>query len=510
MKKTLLITILSFIVFAVYSQPTIQWKKTFGGTGNDFNRCITQTSDGGFITVGGTLSTDGDVTGNHGSFDYWVVKTDAAGTIQWQKALGGTGYDFAHSVKQTFDGGYIIVGWSDSNDGDVTGNHGVNDIWMVKLNVAGNIQWQKSLGGSDSDFAYSVYQNSDSTYVVSGRTFSSNGDVTSNNGGHDYWILKISQTGSIIWQKTYGGSNNDYAYSVTQTLYDGGYVVVGHTTSSNGDVVGSHGGDDVWVLKLDGAGNIQWKKALGGTGNDYAKQIYQTGDLGFIIIGDTESNDGDVSGNHGLTDCWIIKLDASGTIQWQKVLGSPRNDIGLSIQQAPDNGYIVAAWSDSIVGYHGGADYWLMKLDPSGNTTWEAPFGGSVSDYAYSIDITADGGFVVSGNSNSNNGDVSGNHGLHDFWIIKFNGLPLSITNSQTQLLTVYPNPGNGLYNIINAEADSKIEIYDITGRIVLRTTIKEKIFSFDLTASSNGIYFYKIIGANTFTGKLIKVVSKN
>ena len=420
MKKLLLVSTLFLSAFAFSQAPTIQWKKTMGGTGNDFNRCITQTADGGFITVGGTLSTNGDITGSHGSFDYWVVKTDAAGTIQWQKALGGTGYDFAYSVKQTMDGGYVVVGWSDSNDGDVTGNH----------------------------------------------------------GAHDFWVVKLFKNGTIDWQKTYGGSNNDAAYSVAQTFYDGGYIVAGYTSSTDGDVVGNHGVDDSWVLKLDGAGNIQWKKALGGTSNDYARQIYQTSDQAFVVIGDSESNDGDVSGNSGQADCWVVKLDISGTIQWQKSLGGTKIDIGLSIQQASDNGYIVAGWSDSLALGNGAADYWLMKLDPSGNITWQAPFGGTGTDFAYSVDITADGGFVVSGNSSSTNGDVTGNQGLHDFWIIKFNGLPLAVNMPVlNQSLSIYPNPSTGQFNFTNIKPADKIEIYDITGRIIINEVTQTSNF---------------------------------
>jgi len=505
---TLLLTLLSLTNFA----QTIQWKKTIGGTADDFTRNITQTSDGGYITAASTLSNNGDITGHHGSFDYWIVKLDGASSVQWKKAIGGSGYDFAHSIKQTKEGGFIVIGWSDSNDGDVTGNHGDSDIWIVKLDATGNIQWQKSFGGSSADFGYSIHQNSDSTYIVCGKTFSIDGDITSNKGAHDFWLLKLDKTGNLMWQKTYGGSNNDYAHSVAQTFFDGGYIIAGTTNSSDGDVTNAHGLDDAWVLKLDGQGAIQWKKTIGGTKNDIATQVYQTGDQGFVLIGNSESNDGDLTNNYGLADCWVVKLDNSGNIQWQKNYGGPGLDIGNAIKQTSDNGYIIAAWSDSdsidVTLNQGGADYWIMKLDPNGNITWQQSYGGSSTDFCYAIDITSDGGFIVAGNTASNDGDVSGNHNsLHDVWIVKFNGLPLSANNNLTiNEPVIFPNPNNGIFTIKNLDPNSLIEIYDITGRILFSQKIENiNNFKIDFTDKSTGIYIYKIAKNGVFTGKIIK-----
>ncbi len=511
MKKQLLFIIVFLFSGIIFSQiPTIQWKKTVGGTGNDFTRNIIQTADGGYITAGNTLSTDGDVTGAHGSFDFWIVKMDVTGAIEWQKALGGTGYDFAYSIQQTLDSGFIVVGWADSNNGDVTGNHGDTDFWIVKLNAIGTVEWQKSVGGTASDFAYAVHQNSDSTYVLVGKAYSNDGDVTGNHGMHDFWLVKLNATGNIIWQKTYGGSLNDFAYVVKPTI-DKGYILVGNTNSTDGDVVGNHGIDDCWVVKLDSLGTIQWTKTIGGTGNDYGREVQQTTDQGYIIVGETASNDGDVSGNHGQTDCWILKLDTAGVIQWQKTLGGTGVDIGNSIQQTTDNGFIVAGWSDSnsgdLTSNHGASDYWLIKLDAQGNIFWQQSYGGTASDFAYSIKTTSDGGLIVAGNSSSNDIDVSGNHSTsHDFWIIKFNDLALSIpVNFANPSITVYPNPSSGQFNFSNLQPNSKIEIYDVTGRIVINTTSKNSNYSAELTEQSKGVYFYRIAGANFLSGKLIK-----
>jgi len=340
MKKLLILSATLLYSIITFSQaPTIQWQKPLGGTSSDDAQCIEQTADGGYIVAGYSESNDGDVSGNHGGYDCWIVKLDTAGTIQWKKSLGGSKEDAALSIKQTLDGGYIMAGGSYSNDGDVTANHGFADYWIVKLDSLGIIQWQKSLGGTDQDYAYSIQQTNDGGYIVAGFTESNNGDVTVNHGLSDYWIVKLDAFGTLQWEKTLGGTDFDYAYFIQQTL-DGGYIIAGRSNSNDGDVAGNHGTTciqaDYWIVKLSALGTIQWQKCLGGTGDDKATSIRQTLDGGYIIGGDSWSNDGDVTWNYGYSDCWIVKLDAVGTIQWQKSFGGTGNDHTKSIQRSEE------------------------------------------------------------------------------------------------------------------------------------------------------------------------------
>ena len=200
MKKinTLLTAILFITTFCSTAQPTIEWQKSLGGTGSDGATTIQQTADGGYIVAGASISTDGDVTGNHGGNDYWVVKLNSTGTITWQKCLGGTGDDFASSIQQTIDGGYIVAGYSESTNGDVTGNHGGQDYWVIKLDSTGSITWQKSLGGTSQDYAYAIQQTADGGYIVAGYTTSTDGDVTGNHGDYDYWVVKLSPAVGVV------------------------------------------------------------------------------------------------------------------------------------------------------------------------------------------------------------------------------------------------------------------------------------------------------------------------
>ncbi|MFZ0595563.1 MAG: hypothetical protein WAM46_01160, partial [Flavobacterium sp.] len=352
---------------------TIQWQKCLGGTENDNAQTIQQTSDGGYIISGDTRSNDGDVSGNHGGSDYWVIKLDATGAILWQKTYGGTSYDLAKSITQTFDGGFIVTGYTYSNDGDVSGNHGASDFWTVKLDASGTIQWQKCIGGNDEDLPSTIEQTTDGGYIIAGGSASKNGNVTGNHGGLDYWIVKLDATGTLQWQKSLGGTDDDYAESMNQTT-DGGYIIAGHARSINGNVTGHHGvgnisSNDYWIVKLDGAGTIQWQKCYGGTGSDQAFSIQQTIDGGYIIAGDTtSSNDGDITGNHPSTDVWILKIDETGNKQWEKYLEGSSHDQAYSVNQTIDGGYVMTGITSSFdghfTGYNGNFDAWIVKILP--------------------------------------------------------------------------------------------------------------------------------------------------
>ena len=448
--KNLISTALAIIlsVSFVLSQPSIQWQKSLGGLSLDYAYSIKQTNDGGFIVAGQSSSNDGNVSGNHGNADYWVVKLNDTGTIEWQKSLGGTGLEYVRSIQQTNQGGYIVAGYSESNDGDVSGNHGGLDYWVVKLTSNGTIEWQKSLGGTGYDFALSIQQTNDGGYIVAGSSYSSDGDVSGNHGGGDYWVVKLTNLGSIVWSKSLGGSGSDEANFIQQTN-DGGYIVAGTSYSNDGNVSGNHGGGDYWVVKINSIGTIEWQKSIGGGASEEAFCIQQMNDGGYIVAGESNSSDGDVSGNHGSFDCWFVKLTNLGAIEWQKSIGGSGNDVAWYIQQTNDGGFIVAGQSNSndgdFSGNHGESDIWMFKLSSIGSMEWQKSFGGSGFDNATSFQQTNDGGYIVAGVSNSNDIDVSGNHGDGDYLLLKlitcqlaFNTQPTSITlnlNSNAQFV---------------------------------------------------------------------------
>jgi hypothetical protein len=382
--KTLSLFFITLLYNVTFSQaPTIAWQRCLGGIENELANSIRQTSDNGYIVSGISHSNDGDVSGNHGNNDAWVAKLNQVGIIEWQKCLGGSLFEWVASTVQTVDGGYIMVGRTNSNDGDVSGNHGDNDAWVVKLNATGSIEWQKCLGGLNLDWAYSVEQTNDGGYIVAGMTGTHNtGDVSGFHGSTDSWVIKLNQAGTIEWQKCLGGQYPEEAFSIQQTS-DNGYIVAGYAMSNDGDVSGNHGQYDIWVVKLNSMGNLVWQKCIGGADFDGAHSVKQTIDGGFILAGFTSSNDGDISGYHGGSggDYLIAKLNQVGEIEWLKCFGGSDNDEASSIQETVDGGFIVAGYTNSIdgdvIGNHGIADIWILKLNSSGNIEWKKCIGGS-------------------------------------------------------------------------------------------------------------------------------------
>lgn len=297
---------------------------------------------------------------------------------------------------------------------------------------AQTITWQKNLGGSGNDAGNAIRQTSDGGYIVAGYTNSSvNGDVSgTTKGGQDAWVIKLNATGSIVWEKNYGGSGNDTFASVQQTA-DGGYILGGYTESSaNGDVTGtSNGSRDSWIVKIDATGAIVWQKNYGGSGLDDINSIEQTADGGYIFVGSTLSSaSGNVTGtNKGNYDIWVVKLNSTGNITWQKNLGGSQSDLGYIAKQTSDGGYYVAGYTLSSVSgdvtgtTKGGQDAWVLKLDASGNILWQKLYGGSGTESVYGIQLSSDGGCTLAGfSSSSASGDVSGtSKGGNDAWVLK-------------------------------------------------------------------------------------------
>ena len=497
-KKTIFLLFLCFSSISIYAQlPFIQWQKSLGGGMYDYSKEIDHTSDGGFITIGYTESNNGDVSFNRGAGDWWIVKTNAAGTIEWGKTYGGTGFDYGYSIQQTSDGGYIAAGYTESNDGDVISNNGGGDSWIIKLDAFGAIEWQKTFGGSLTDNAQCVRQTADDGYIICGYSESSDGDVTGNHGGGDCWIIKLNELGSLEWQTALGGSSYDFAQDIKQTP-DGGYVMSGGSNSNDGDVTGQNGNGDCWIAKLDLTGTIIWENSLGGSNYDFGQSIEMTDDGGYIIAGYSESNDVDVSGQHGNGDCWIIKCNNSGNLQWQKSLGSTGNDYAFCIQQLTAGGYLLTGYSEmndgDVSGNHGNYDCWIVKLDELGTIQMQKSIGGTGVDIGYSIRETSAQTYIIAGYSESTDGDVFGNHGGGDSWIIKLGESSVGMNETIVeQTVSVAPNVSSGYFNFYGLAEESKIEIYDVTGKIIFETNVKDEVYNMDISNQAKGIYFYRI-----------------
>ncbi len=349
-----------------------EWSKVIGGSAFDQTNVIIQTTDGGYMLLGQSTSSDGDFVGSYGALDFWLIKLSAIGDIQWKKPYGGSGNDSGFSIIQTTDGGYAAVGWSDSNNGDVTGQHGSGgDIWFIKTTSAGILQWQKTYGGTGLEQGSSLIQTTDGGYVIAGNSTSNNGDFTLNHGNWDAVILKLSSTGTVEWQNSAGGSMEDRFYCVIETD-DGNFVATGITASSDGDVTTQHGSFDVWVVKYSNVGTLLWQKSLGGTAQELGRDVIELLNGNYLVAGYTMSNNGDVSGNHNtnsIFDMWVLELTASGNLVWQNCFGSTGGDGGHGVVLTPDNGFAVAGLTQNADGdvssVLGSGDFWILKFEGS-------------------------------------------------------------------------------------------------------------------------------------------------
>ena len=341
----------------------ISWKKTIGGTSNDLALSIIEAFDGGYVLVGRTSSNDGDIIGYEDSIynHILVVKLSSIGNIEWLKKIGGNYNNTADSICQTLDGGLIVTGVIDA----ISNLGSFRDLLVLKLNNSGDIEWQQTFGGSADEFNRSVASTPDGGCIILGGTISTDGDVTNNNGSYDFWVIKLNNLGNIEWQKTYGGSDFDFPKSIIKTS-DGGYIVAGSTDSDDGDITEYRGWTDAWVVKLDNIGNIEWQKTYGGNVTDNINSIYQTNDNGYILAGLSNSTDlGIINSNY--RSGWILKLSPFGVVEWQGQLGGNDNEELYSILQTNEGGYITTGYTSSnngdVTGNHGFDDLWILKIN---------------------------------------------------------------------------------------------------------------------------------------------------
>jgi hypothetical protein len=395
-KYGILFVIFGFLVFCAFAEvaaamPEEAWNKTFGGANDDFGRSVRQTSDGGYIIIGVTSSYG---AGNSHAYadDIWLIKTDSKGDEEWNKTFGSANvYDNGYSVQQTLDGGYILAGTTTPPYGV-----GSTDVWLIKADSKGDEEWNKTFGGAKLDYGYSVQQTLDGGYVLTGNTMSYGA------GSRDAWLIKTDSKGNEEWNKTFGGAGDDDGESIQQTS-DGGYIITGDTWSYGAGIW------DVWLIKTDSKGDEEWNKTFGGAEWDGGHSVQQTSDGGYIITGDTGSY------GAGFKDAWLIKTNSKGDEEWNRTFGSEKIDYGLSGQQTSDGGYILIT-EETGAGSGRWGDVWLIKTDSKGDEEWNKTFGGAEEELCFSVQQTSDSGYIITG------GTSSYGAGEFDVWLIKVKG----------------------------------------------------------------------------------------
>lgn len=406
----------------------IAFIETIGGTKNDVLQSIAETIDGGYAVLGYTQSTDFDIVDkNNESFDFWVMKFSSEDILQWNKTFGGSDDDKGYDIISTSDNGFALLGYSKSSDNDVSENAGAQDFWMVKITAEGFISWQKTFGFLGADSGSSLVQTSDNGYLITGvlDVSASNGQgnskTFSKHAGGDIWAIKLNSLGEIEWSKYFGGSFTDTPFGVVETA-DNSYIIVGSSDSNDFNISNHKGSYDFWVLKISNEGHLIWEKSFGGSEVEEPRGITNTNDGNIVIVGDTRSTDIDISSNNGGADLWMIKISTDGDLIWEKTFGGTSFDVARSISQSKDNGFIISGnsrSSDLNFTNQGQNDAWILKVDNSGNLLWQEFIGGSENEFLYDAVQLKNQSIIAIGESASLDSDIKENKGFSDALIIK-------------------------------------------------------------------------------------------
>lgn len=523
--------ILLFYPFLTNAQDVL-WEKSYGGNHADYLFDAQPTADYGFILAGSSLSnkTGNKSEDNHGDLDYWIWKMNEKGDLDWQKSLGGSGFDLLQSIKSTRDGGFILAGTS-SSAADFQKKDsckGVTDFWVIKLNAKGEEQWQKTIGGSGQEELITAFQTKDGGYMLGGSS-SSNPSAKKDalneksslfakpdlynkseksRGNMDYWIVKLDNAGIMQWQKTYGGEYADLLRSMEQTI-DGGYIIGGYSNSpQSGDKTESNIGiGDYWIVKIDDIGNVEWQKSYGGDGDNQLYVIHQTDDSGYIVGGNSNSTS-PVTAKGGMvsngTDYWILKIDQEGDVIWSETYDFGKVDILTSLVENNDHTFLIGGYAQSENNNSLGKilkrdkeginDYIALKINDKGEVLWDKIIGSGGEDILRKLIETRDGGYLMAGTSNSGSSrDKNSTIGSNDFWVVKLKDKK-KITEDKVSIEAI-PNPASTFTNIIiGYDFDNgTATLVDIAGRILKKINITSRTVPIDLSRYPDGIYVVNI-----------------
>ncbi len=347
---------------------SLVFQRRFDGTADASAYSLQQTSDGGYVLAGST--------GSHGvgASNAYLVKTDSSGNLLWERTFGWSDQEEAYSVQQTSEGGYILAGDTKSYGA------GGRDLYLVKTNSSGNESWHKLIGGTRDEIAYAVQQTTDGGYVLAGWTSSPGAN------GFDAYLVKTDSSGNLAWQRMFGLGGSDSAYAVQQTP-DGGYVLAGSTLPAGADDF------ELYLVKTDSSGNLQWQRTFGGAGNDRATSVRRTSDGGYILAGTVDPPDASPVAFE------LVKTDSSGNLEWQRTFADAANNAAPAARPTSDGGYVLVG--GAVAPGAADVDVSLVKLDGSGNVVWQRSLGGTEYDDGYAVQQTADGGFAIAGVTNA-------------------------------------------------------------------------------------------------------------
>ncbi|MEM6632360.1 MAG: OmpA family protein [Bacteroidota bacterium] len=412
----------------------ILWESFIGGLQYDAASKLVMVEDGSIIIGGELFSQEGAGRRNHSTqSDMYVQQLAAPGKVYWEAVLGGTGAESLGDMVLSPDGGVVCIGTTDSDDGDPLPGEGLMDIWVVKLDLNGEIVWQERFGGSGNDKGFAIAAYSGGGYLIGGSSGSRDGDMHSrHHGGVDSWLARITEEGKLLWEKHLGGSGNEFVSDLCE-LRPGWFVVSHGTDSDDGDVPKNLGKKDAWVMLMDSWGNVEWSRVLGGTMQDEFLDCTAAPNGDILLAGSSYSAGRDVGKNRGRGDSWLVRLKSNGAFLWSQTYGGTWSEGVSSLVSLKSGGYLLSGLTKSRNGdidtLRGFYDAFLVRVDESGNKVWSGTIGHRAKDALSAVIETPNGSFLGVGFSEKNpvpprdptKREKTAHIGSFDMWLVNFN-----------------------------------------------------------------------------------------
>ncbi len=523
--------LLAPVIFSFAQSFNIEWQGCYGGNDTEYPKDIIAVWDG-YLVTGTTKSVNGDISFNHGGTDAWIFKINNNGGLIWEKTYGGSVGDNADRIIPDGQGNFYIIGATNSDDGDISFDPYPDswDFWIIKIDTTGNIIWEKVYGGSSGDVLWTATLTSDGGVIACGWTASDDGDVSTYYGLYDGWLIKVNSQGEKEWDFTIGTDGYDVCQAIIQTN-DGGYLVgcasaiwdVGNITC---DPFNEYA--EAVLVKLDSNLNIEWNQCYGGSDNDGVTALIEVSD-GYVFGGYAGSNDGDISGWHGEGDIWIVKVDYNGDIVWQKCLGGSDSEFISTLALTDEGDILIPGYTRSVdgdvTGNHTISEYehdiWLVKISSEGDLLWEHCFGGIWDEQVnFGFIKKTDSNFVIAGQTDYGPSfDVActphGGNYDKDFWVFEVKDTLVGMQDERVveKKFKVYPNPAKDYivfeFDVRSLEfevgANNLLRITNTFGQQIALLQVNSEKTVWDTRNIQNGIYFYSVENdKNVYSGKLV------
>lgn len=412
-----------------------QQVQVFGGTNEDIAHNVVATPDGGFAVIGNTQSSDGNFSfKTTNDSDFFVLKFDASNELEWTKTYGGSGDDRGYDMVALLQGGYILLGYSSSSDGDASRNEGMHDHWVIRIDKQGSLLWEKSFGFAGHDHAYNIIETPDGNFLFNGFL-----DVTASGGaGQDgksgaqrrhgvgeFWVHKIDGQGNLLWRNYYGGTNNDRSYDAIYTS-DGNFLLVGTSESSDVDISQPKGSYDIWVVKISPRGKIIWERSFGGSAYDSAAAVIEYPFGNYLVVGQSLSLDGDIQQPLGNSDVVLVEMDQEGNKATVKNIGTPNFDAGQDLLPLLDGsllllGNTLSNATTSTDETNENSALVLHQLFPFNQKSKQYMLDGLGTEQPYALAQKQDGTVVVVGSTTSSTPPFQPAFGAADIFIAFWN-----------------------------------------------------------------------------------------